>query len=252
MRGYDPRDYTKYDTGFSYASMPPLRNEPRHYGTAGHMWRLFRHMPIPRHIENMAEWDRSAAIGMLFSESTLKNDAAYQVELIWVKTWLQEAFGIGGGIWKEWCYKKGLDQDPVFNKIVWYLAWMVEKSRIINTGPMNRTRIGMPEVYPIIKDIRGINDPGFKALSDLLGKWSGRPPEPPRDELAFDPTELAQNAHRFGLKHQLAHPDQPLSKPRRYPDPSSSAPLATGYPPRPGPVDPMAISDWAAEILRRS
>ncbi len=235
--------YTKGSIDFGSAQYleKPYANSipkaPRNYGVAGTLWRLFRHIEIPS--EPLADQDRNAAIGMLFEERSLKNDALYILQLQQAKEICKTVFGVGDGIWKDWCYAGGLIRDPVFNKIMWYVAWMLEKSRLTQDRP---SQTGLPNgVYEIVKDIRSWNDPGFKKLSDLLAVWSGKPPESHPDELAFDPDELEQNLRRLGLKHPIPHLDQPLAKPTRYRDPSSSDLGARGYPPRPGSSDPMEM-----------
>jgi len=224
--------FTMGTSTYTYPTVPTTT--PRNYGSAGTLYRLFRHIEIP------ATWDlkqdRNQALGMLFTERSLKNDAVYTNELATARKCMMEAWGIGPGIWKHWCYDGGMEVDPIFNKVMYYLAWMLEKSRLLQAHP---DEVGLPlGVYELVKDIRYIEDPGFKKLSDLLAIWSGVPPESPKDELAFDPNELAQNAHRLGLTHLLPRPEQPLERPTRYPDPLLSGLSATEYLPVYGPPVP--------------
>lgn len=215
------------------SSSPAKMSWGQSYHTNPSILRLFQHTDLPWERPDL-NLKRHQAIGYLFSPSSMTNDAAYVVQERVAKRVIMAAFGIGSKTWEEWGQDKATEVDPLFNKLMYYVAKLYYKAFATQN---HLQKIELPEsLYrDIIREIRFVEDPGFKKLEGLLVSWSGERPVSPPDELSFAEAEKDENWRRLVEKRRLPHPARPSTTQGHYPSPSSSyadpAVFLSRYPP---------------------
>lgn len=198
---------------------------------APHKGPKFIHMPT--HDRPILSLTKREAVSMLFRPGTEHSAEHYNCDYARARLAVKDAFGLSEADWNALLDKEGKKVDHVFNKAMWYVARMMQKSRIMSGVHWTQTSPLPKDLYQIIKGIYSTNDAmAFQALEDRLSEWSGAPQEIQDDPLAFDANEMERNLHLCGLKRRPLRPEEISRLTKRCPDPSTSSGVATA-PPRP-------------------